>query len=322
MPQRSLLVAALAAAALATLPAVAAAAPPVNDNYLASLPIASSPFAATVDTTEATTQTDLFNPSASGQPLGGAGPENLNCDGTAYGKTVWYDLKTATDALIGISTGGFDNVVAVYQWNPKDSLITREVDCQAKPVGSFPVKVEAGKSYTVQVGGVSGPAGPASGTLAFNVDVFPDTDGDSILDASDKCPKVAGVSRYGGCPPRVGTSPVLSFATTAGGIQLTRVAVTFVPKGAKVSGSCSACHFSQTLKAKRSGRLTLTGLAGRTAPAGAKIRLRVTMPRTGKGNYRFGATGSQFEWTVKSGGLGARVQRCLHVGTAKVEKCS
>ena len=71
-PARLLLVAAVTTAAFAGAPALAAAAPPANDNYLASLPLAlnpATPTTTTVDTTEATTQPDTFNPSRDGAPL-------------------------------------------------------------------------------------------------------------------------------------------------------------------------------------------------------------------------------------------------------------
>jgi len=89
---RLLLAAALTAAACASTPALAAAAPPVNDNYLSSLPVDQVAFTATADTTEATTQPDLFNPNRDGTPLGGGTGEPLDCKGTPFGKTVWYDL--------------------------------------------------------------------------------------------------------------------------------------------------------------------------------------------------------------------------------------
>ena len=69
LPARLLLAAAIAAATLAGGPALAAAAPPPNDAYLASLPVDVSPFKATVDTTEATTQTDLANKDAAAKLL-------------------------------------------------------------------------------------------------------------------------------------------------------------------------------------------------------------------------------------------------------------
>src|SRR5262245_47822049 len=121
MPRFRLFLAALLASA--ALPAAAAAAPPANDNYLASttVPIQASTFNDVVDTTEATTQTDLFNPSKEGAPLGGAGPESTSCNGTPFGKTVWYDLQPPADGGLEIKTAGFDTVVAIYEWNPNDS---------------------------------------------------------------------------------------------------------------------------------------------------------------------------------------------------------
>ena len=42
-----------------------------------------------MDTTEATTQVDTFNPNRDGQPLGGGDPETTTCNGVSFGKTVW-----------------------------------------------------------------------------------------------------------------------------------------------------------------------------------------------------------------------------------------
>jgi hypothetical protein len=322
MPRLRLLVAALlTGGALASVPAVAAAAPPANDNYLASTTIGSSPFSDLVDTTEATTQPDLFNPSAQGQPLGGAGPEGTTCNGAPVGKTVWYDLRPASAGGLEIQTSAaFDHAVAVYEWNPGDSKITRLVTCQNTAGTSEDVilDVAKGKSYTFQVGGVGG----AGGQLSFKLDYYPDSDGDTILDAQDKCRTTPGIERFGGCPPslRGKLSPSLNFANTGNGIRITRLAVDGVPKGAKVTARAGGA--SQTVKAKRTGRVTLSKLAGRGVGSGASVDVRVTLGRTGSATYKYGATGASFTWPVKVGGLGARVNRCLHVGTGKVERCS
>ena len=77
-------------------------------------------FTATTDTTEATTQADLFNPSRDGAPLGGAGPENTTCKGAPFGKTVWYDLAPPADGDAVIRATGFATVVAVYEWSEHD----------------------------------------------------------------------------------------------------------------------------------------------------------------------------------------------------------
>jgi hypothetical protein len=126
---RQLLALVFAAAGLAATPALASAAPPVNDAYLASLPVTDLEFTATTDTTEATTQTDLFNPSASGAPLGGGEAEPTTCDGTPFGKTVWYDLAPQADGDFVIRATGFATVVAVHEWDEETSQIRRQVDC-------------------------------------------------------------------------------------------------------------------------------------------------------------------------------------------------
>ena len=319
MPSLRLL-APLTAALLLTTPALAAAAPPPNDNYLASTTIPSSPFSSVVDTTEATTQTDLFNPNAQGQPLGGAGPESTSCNGTPIGKTVWYDLQPQSDGGVEIKTAGYDAAVAIYEWNPNSSQITKLVRCENTPGATEDVllDVKGGTAYTFQVGGVNG----ASGQLTFNLDYFPDADGDGILDALDDCKTTPGIQASGGCPPslRGKVSPSLSFANAGNGIRITRLSVDGVPKGAKVSAKGGGA--SQTVTAKKAGRVTLSKLAGRSAPAGSSVTVKITLGRSGSGKYRFGATGVAYTWPVKAGGLGRRVQQCLHVGSGKVERCT
>ncbi|MDA0180408.1 hypothetical protein OJ997_08900 [Solirubrobacter phytolaccae] len=292
------------------------AAPPPNDPYLASSPIDRAEFTTTVDTTEATTQPDLFNPSRDGLPLGGGTTENTACKGTIFGKTVWYDLPPKFSGGVELSaTAAFPVAVAVYEWNDA-SQITRMVDCTT---AAEPLRlVLAGKrNYTIQVGGV----GAVGGAIAFKADVFFDKDDDGVLDELDKCPDVPGVERFGGCAPELKVAPSLSWTPAGGGIEISRLAIERVPKGARVVVKCKGCG-SQVVTAKKTGRLVLTKLAGKTVRAGSNIELRVTLGRTGRGDYQFGATGSYFKWPVKSSGLGARQTRCIQVGTAsKLESC-
>src|SRR3954471_15890144 len=99
----------LAALAALAFPATALAVPPGNDNYLASVPIEASPFQVTVDTTEATTQTDTYNPNREGVAFAGGTQEPLACKGVGFGKTVWYDLlPTESGALeLSVAATGF-----------------------------------------------------------------------------------------------------------------------------------------------------------------------------------------------------------------------
>ena len=317
-PVRLLLAAALTAAACASAPAVASAVPPVNDNYLSSLPLDKVEFTATTDTTEATTQAELFNPNRDGQPLGGGGPEPLDCKGTPFGKTVWYDLAPQVNGGVQIRASGFQTVVAVYEWSPQNSEITRLVDCTTNGgVDDLLLNVKGKRNYTIQVGG----AGGAAGALTFRADFFPDTDGDGILDDQpDKCKTVPGIERFGGCPPELKVVPSIGFDGSASGITIKRLLVDRVPKGAKVVAKCKGCG-SQTVKAKRFGRVSLSKLVGKNVAAGTKIEIRVTLGKTGSGTYVYGATGSYFEWPVRAGGLGARLTRCLNVKSSAIERC-
>jgi hypothetical protein len=316
-PVRLLFAAALGAAALAAAPAAALAAPPQNDNYLSSLPVNSLEFTATADTTEATVQGDIFNPSRDGQPLGGAGPENTTCKGTPFGRTVWYDLAPNVNGGVQIRATGFPTVVAVYEWNPRDSRIREMVDCSASAANEDLILDLSGKrNYTIQVGGVNG----AGGAMTLKVDFFADSDADGVLDALDKCRSVPGIERFGGCPPKLDTNARISVDYTSSGVIIRRLWVEHVPKGAKVVARCGGCG-SQTVRARRTGTVNLKRLAGRAVSAGRAIEIRVTMARQKRGTYRFGATGRYRKWPIRAGALGATRDRCLNVRSGKLERC-
>jgi hypothetical protein len=316
-PARLLFFAAVTTAAFACAPALAAAVPPANDNYLASLPVDKTEFTATADTTEATTQADLFNPSRTGAPLGGGAVETTNCKGTEFGKTVWYDLAPQVDGGVQLRATGFATVVSVYEWNAQDSQITRLVDCSANAsVDDLLLDVVGKKNYTIQVGGAAG----AFGALTLKADFFPDRDGDGVLDALDKCDAAQGIERFGGCPPKLDTNARLSVDYTAAGVTIKRLWVEHVPKGAKIVARCGGCG-SQTVKAKKAGTVDVTRLVGRSVKAGKTVEVSVTMAKSGKGTYRFGATGRYRKWPIKAGALGATFDRCLNATTSKIERC-
>jgi len=313
-PIRLCLALLLSGGSLAAMPAFADAAPPLNDNYLGSLTITQSPFTDTEDTTEATTQPDLFNPNAQGQPLGGAGPEDTSCNGTPIGKTVWYDLATTAPAGAEIQTSGaFDQAVAVYEWDPSNSRITKKVSCTNTAGTSEDVilSLKRHTNYTFQVGGVNGAGGP----LTFKLEYFPDTDGDSIPDAIDDCKTVPGIPNSG-CPPvlkgKVG--PKYSVTAVGAGVRFLSLFVDSVPKGAKVVAKAGGA--TQTVKAKKTGRVKLPKLVGKTAAAGSKVSVSVVMTKNGTGKYRYGAFGALYRWTVANGALKSSPTKCLKVGSA------
>lgn len=315
----------LLAVALLALPASAAAAPPPNDNYLASTTISGKEYRDSVDTTEATTQADTFNPSRDGLPTGGGGePEPTSCaPGSSYGKTVWWDFKPPSDGGVQIrANGGFDVVVAVYTWNEQTSRITRRVRCQNDEAGSEDVlipRVSAGTNYTIQVGGANGAGGP----LNFLLDYFPDTDGDGILDdAPDKCRTQPGIERFGGCPPELRAAPRLSYTVSGTSLRITSLSIDDVPKGARAEVRCRRCGGGKvTRRARRTGTLRMPGFVGRLVPAGDRIEVRVTLGKTGNGRYRHGAIGKFYRWPVEPGKLGRRQTRCIRPGSRTLSQC-
>jgi hypothetical protein len=113
---------------------------------------------------------------------------------------------------------------------------------------------------------------------------FPDTDGDGILDdAPDKCRKQPGISRFGGCPPELRATPRVSYMTIGSGLRITNLEIDDMPKGARAEVRCG-----RTVKqrAKRKGTLKVGGCTGRTVNGGGSIQVRVTLGRTGKGQYQ------------------------------------
>jgi hypothetical protein len=304
--------------------ATAGAAPPVNDNYLSSLQMVRAngvarTFRSAVDTTEATTQADLFDPNRDGIPFGGAGPEDTNCGGVEYGKTVWYDFAPEVFGGVQILAAGYDTVVRVYEYDPQTSLITRTVVCQndsADPAEDVILRpVSAGHAYTVQVGGVGAAAAAASGKLDFRFFFFADRDRDEILDAApDRCPTQPGIAAAGGCPPALNPNPRLSFQNVPNGIRVTRLEVEQLPPGARVEARCRKCGLKQS-RTVRGGSVKLDGFVGKDLPANASLELFATRPRTQSGRYRYGAIGTYIRYDIKAGSLGRRTVECLPPGS-------
>jgi hypothetical protein len=324
---RLLRLALTATAATLAVPAVAAAAPPPNDNYLASTSIVNSSgglpktFSETVDTTEATTQPDTFNPDKDGLPLGGGPPEPTTCGSTSFGKTAWWDFRPPSPGAVEIkAAGGFDVVVAVYEWSAQTSKITKLVKCQNTDPGTETLQLftlRKNHNYTVQVGG----AGNTGGPLQFKLDYFRDRDNDGVFDALDDCPSLPGTTK-GGCPPTLQAAPRVSYDKSGNGLIVRALTVDDLPKGAKAEVRCTRCSGGKVVrKAHHRGSLALNGFLGRSVRAGGSIEIRVSMARTGKGKFRYGAIGKYFRYPVTKAGLGKRKLRCLHPGSRKPVKC-
>lgn len=307
MPSRPLIAALVALGALVA-PAVALAVVPTNDDYLKSTPINRADtrlpreeVKAVVDTTEATTQPDLFVP---GTTTGGGGPENTLCSGHPFGKTVWYDVHPDVDGALEIQTGGFDVAVDVYEFNNQSAKILRSVGCSAEPgTQDFIVpRIEGKRHYTIQVGGLDAGLGPVFGSLQLSFQFFADRDDDNVFDPLDSCPDQPGVREAGGCPPELRSTPKLTASPTATGIVVRKLSVS-APKGAKVEVRCRRrCSGHQV---RTAGVVSFPLLRGRALPAGAVIEIFVT---------RSHAIGNYVRYEIVRGNF-KRVDRCLRPGS-------
>jgi hypothetical protein len=306
LPSRPLLASLVALVAL-SIPAAALAVVPVNDDYLKSTPINRADTRLTreevktvVDTTEATTQPDLFAPEA---PAGGGGPENTTCKGLVFGKTVWYDLHPDVGGAVEIQTGGFDVAINVYEFDNRSAKILRSVDCSAGPgTQDFIIpRIEGGRHYTVQFGGLDAGMGAAAGSLGISFQFFADRDGDNVFDPIDECPDLPGVPPSG-CPRELAATPKLTAVATATGIIVKRLSVS-ATKGAKVEVRCRRrCSGHQ---ARTAGVVSFPLLRGRALPAGAVVEIFVTKSKSFGRYVRYEIVRGNFK----------RVDRCLLPGS-------
>lgn len=312
----------------------ASAPPPPNDNYLAStriLQVESTGMRHTVfddiqpDTSGATTQPDLFNPDSSGLPFAGGGPEPQTCAGTAYGKTVWYDMHPAVPGGVEIVASGYTTAIALFRYHAQTAqLIRGSVLCQVSGGSvlndfAVPVELQAHKAYTFQVGGLATASGGFdSGRLEVSVTFFPDHDGDGVFDELDHCPLLPGVRRFGGCPPALNPTPRFDDIPGPQSTRLNLLRIDRIPGSARVEARCRVCGIQQVELSRPHGHsVTMTGLAGASLPLGAKLEIWVTKSATGKkgDDFQYGAIGSYISYTVGTGGLGSRVIRCLMPGS-------
>jgi hypothetical protein len=308
----------------------AQAAPPANDNYLASTTMARGDgrvlrgYHDVVDTTEATTQTDLFDPSREGTPFGGAGLENTACGATTFGKTVWYDFAPDVDGGVEIVAAGFDAVVTVYRYGASSARITGVVTCQNASAGAsedvLVPRVQKGVSYTVQVGGVGVGAAAAAGSLDFTFRFFADRDSDGVLDELDRCPDQPGIPEAGGCPPRLSLTARMGWSGTGSGVRLSRFVVDNVPGGARIEARCRRCGVTQVVNASRTGAVRLKRFLGRALPKGATIEVFETHKATGSGRFEFGAIGGYSRYRVRANDVGPATKRCLRPGSRTPRK--
>ncbi len=239
----------LAWAAMAA--SAAAPEPPINDNYLDSLNInkpgtplnRTETLSDTRDTSAATVQSDIFNPPSHGGPA-----ELTGCNGTTEGKTIWYDFYPDANGVVRIRTSAeFGTVMAVMPYEPKTLLPEYgQRHCAVNEptmAGELFYNVQAGKSYTIQIGGV----GEAGGNVQFLFDYLVQ-------------------------PKRLQAEATLTAQPLTGGVRVLSLAVG-APRKARVEVRCTRGCRPQARTARTVG---FPGLRGATLPDGAALKIYVT----------------------------------------------
>ncbi len=254
--RRPMAIAALAAlltmGTAATMTASAAAPePPINDSYLNSLNL-NKPGTAldrkdtlsdVRDTTAATVQSDIFNPPSHGGPT-----ELTGCTGVSEGRTIWYDFYPDANGLIRIRTSAaFGTVMAVMPFDPKTLLPDYSHRActvnQPTMAGELFENVQAGKSYTVQVGGVNEAGGSVQVLFDYLVQ-----------------------------PKRLQAEATLTAQPLAGGVRVVSLAVS-APRKARVEVRCTRGCATQAQTARSVG---FPRLRGAMLPSGAALKIYVT----------------------------------------------
>jgi hypothetical protein len=248
----------LAIGATTTMAATAAApatVPPINDNYLDALNLNEPPMphhpgtplnrTETLrderNTTAATVQSDILSPQA--------GPAELTgCNGVTEGKTIWYDFYPNANGLVRVRTSAsFGTVMAVVPYNPTSLLPENaQRQCavnQPTAAGELFANVQAGKSYTIQIGGVES----AGGNIEFLFDYVVQL-------------------------KRLQAEATLTAQPLTSGVRVVNLAVS-APKKARVEVRCTRGCRPQ---AKTARSLGFPGLRGAVLPNGGALKIYVT----------------------------------------------
>lgn len=305
-------VAVLAIAGSLSSAAAAADAPPVNDDYLTSLRLedahSRTPRAALYDVQEAsaaTVQADLLLPEHSG----GGGAEPTSCDGVAYGRTIWYDIRPDQHGAIRLQSAGRDGVIALYEWNPRTLHLGTRIRCVNQPglQDELDAWLDKGKSYTVQLGGVDDGTGPAGGQVQFTEQFLDDSDRDEVIDLMDKCVGTKGTSKLKGCLPEVNVVPTLNWRRYDVGVAIRELSVVDHTRrgGRAVAWLSGGRSFTHRL---RDGKASFTDNFSGFLPLRSMLTVVVTRP---------GAIGERFRWSISSSGIGPRQTSCLLPGTRR-----
>lgn len=267
--------------------------PPFNDNYLESYDL-NNPrtgkldsvhtLEAITDTTNATVQSNVFDPCPPLSSCPGGPAEITTCDGVSYGNTIWYDFHPQADGSVQIRTSGFDNVIALYTYDPNAALpaptLKSCVHQSGFPSETLFAKVKKKVAYTIQIGGVNDAHGP----LEFLFDYF--------------IPP----------PPRLTATPTVNWETSSAGLMLVTLQVATV-RGTHVEVNCGDRCRPESKNVANFGSTTVDfpHLKGVVMPPGSKLQIRVSAP---------GSIGTLIQYTVVSGFVAPTKQVfCMEPGT-------
>lgn len=201
-------------------------------------------FSDSVDTSKATTQSDLFKPR--GTRVGP--PEPSTCAGARYGKTIWYDLAPEVDGdlIVAASGGTFNPVISLLRFDPADAPNFRPIsapECSNDESNTSEqlqkTRVRRGRAYSIQVGGVNNTGSP------LNVDV-------NVV------------------PYRLNVKTKPAYQLTPQGARLVGLRVSSNRKS-RVEVRCSGCG----RRVKR-GRRVNFNLGGKRIRVGGRLVIRVT----------------------------------------------
>jgi len=339
---------AIALAAAAALPASAAAQaqiqPPDGDNYLSPIGLSDfqrpQPFPKTeigfvADTTNYTTQSDLFNPPSSGGP-----PEPTGCP-AAYGKTIWSVFHADRWGVMQIDTAGpFDTVIGFVPFKGPTTDPTPQINrgiCIDRLSGfeeQLSSMVQPGHWYAVQVGGTGAvqggqvqvkfhylkpPAVKSDVVLSWNTA----RSGATVSKLVVQAPKGSKVSihctKHGCKAPRSFSvkkpaafrpiAPVGPVASAPGGVEMTAAGSsgTVGPVGAADGSAARVAAKSEPVRAAK--KFTL--MKGAKLKANTHLVIQVT---------QFGHIGSYFDYAVGRNGVGTKTIRCTNPSSNKPRK--
>jgi hypothetical protein len=282
---------------------------PRNDDYLQSLRLNSpgerlerrDTLKDVQDTTNASVQSDVFNPPESGGPA-----EVTTCDGASYGKTIWYDFYPDVPGVVRVRANGYDAVISVIPFKRDTGIPSFGSRACVNESGSTQeemlTRVRKGRAYTIQLGGVGG----AGGDLEFLFDFLADTDSDGVLDDADNCPRLDGGDRPSGCPKRLRPEVLLRAQPTANGVQVLGLTVD-ASRGSRVEVACTRGCRTEVKRARTAADLKFRRIRGRKLSAGSKIEIRVTQRR---------AIGAYIAYRITDGNF-TKIERCLRPGSKR-----